>query len=123
MTNQQKRNYSSLTYDEYWDEITRFGEEGEGMDFKEFQKIQAEEILETAMEYGDIPKYSWEWNGKQFVICKNDGQFHRGECQEFPGWATYIGHFKSSYIVKNYQEFLKVSEAEKLGLSKAETGS
>lgn len=77
----------------------------------------AVEILSTAKEFGETPKYSYERlkNGK-ICVCKNDGQFQFDDSEQLPGYATFIGHFSDDYIENNYDEFLKVPEALSLGL-------
>lgn len=77
----------------------------------------ATEILNEAKEFGSIPKYSYAIMGDGLIcLCLNNGQFHYGNGSNIPGYATFIGYFHDHYIENNYDEFLKVSEAENLGL-------
>lgn len=77
------------------------------------------DILAAAKEFGDIPKYSYErMKDGRICVCLNNGQFHFGEENGIPGYATFIDFLHDDYIEENCDEFLKVSEAQNLGLVK-----
>ena len=51
------------------------------------------EKIESANEFGNVPAYSVEAGRKYIYVCRNNGQFHRGNAPNGGGWATFIGKF------------------------------
>ena len=51
------------------------------------------EKIESSKEFGEIPSYSVEAGRKYLYVCKNNGQFHKGNAPHGGGWATFIGKF------------------------------
>jgi len=48
-------------------------------------KMQADKI--NGAEYSATAGSKW------IHVCRNNGQFHKGDASHLPGWATYIGRF------------------------------
>ena len=51
------------------------------------------EQIESKKEFGDIPAYSVEVGRKYIYVCKNNGQFHRGDMEGVGGYATFVGKY------------------------------
>jgi len=45
-----------LTYDEYWDSVTRYGDEDEGLSFDEFKEMQLKETQKTKRLKDVVPQ-------------------------------------------------------------------
>jgi hypothetical protein len=54
---------------------------------------EVKEKIESIMEFGGIPKFVVVKSQKHLYVCRNNGQFHKGDCCNIPGFATFIGKF------------------------------
>jgi len=61
------------------------------------------EKIEEIKAFGDVPAYSVEIGYKYIYVCRNNGQFHKGDAPSgSEGWATFIGKFTAEEIKKEF---------------------
>jgi len=54
---------------------------------------ELKKLFDNVMEFGDIPRFSTEIYHRRLYVCRNNGQFHRGDMDGRGGWATFVGKF------------------------------
>jgi hypothetical protein len=61
--------------------------------------------LKQIVEKIDGPEYVAEAGTKYIYMCRNDGQFHRGDCVGIAGFATFIGRYTRDELEIQHPEF------------------
>ena len=50
-------------------------------------------IFDGLTAFGDTPLYCTEIYHRRLYVCRNNGEFHWGDMDGRPGWATFVGKF------------------------------
>jgi len=69
------------------------------------EKLTLKEVaqkIEQIKEFGEIPSYSVQACKKYLYVCRNNGQFHKGEANGKPGWAKFLGQFSRDEAVYTF---------------------
>jgi hypothetical protein len=66
------------------------------------------EAIESSMAFGEVPEFKTERTRRYIFVCRNNGQFHRGDAPIGGGYATFEGRFTKESALKFMCDILGV---------------
>ena len=64
---------------------------------RELEEIVAK--INSFQQADEISKYCAQHDNKCICVCMNNGQFHKGDSEGVPGFATFMGKFTKKQAI------------------------